>query len=145
MQRLLRVVLVLGMAGTLAELILLEHTDDYWQKLPLALLAAGIVVVVGHGFSPGRLTRMIVAVCMVLFLAAGSIGLYQHVAGNREFELEINASRHGWELTWDTLKGATPALAPGTLIYLGLLGLACIKAERAASRLVPRTPIRRKN
>ena len=30
----------------------------------------------------------------------------------------------GWELVLESLTGALPALAPGTMIYLGLLGWA---------------------
>lgn len=125
MRRFLRPILVLGLAGTLAELILLEHTENWWQKLPLALLALALVALLTQRFAPGPRATGVVRVVMASLLVAGGIGLYQHFMGNREFELEMNASRRGWELSWETLKGATPALAPGTMIYLGLLGLAC--------------------
>ena len=113
-----------GSAGTLAELVLLEHTEDYWQKLPLALLALGITAVAASAFRHRVSTIRAVRLLMVLFVLSGGVGLYQHYQGNLEFELEMNASRHGWELAWETLKGATPTLAPGTMLYLGLLGLA---------------------
>ncbi len=29
----------------------------------------------------------------------------------------------GFELAWEALKGATPSLAPGTMMLLGMLGL----------------------
>lgn len=60
---------------------------------------------------------------MVAFVAAGLLGLYYHYTGNSEFELEMRPSMEGFELVWESLKGATPALAPGTLVQFGLLGL----------------------
>jgi hypothetical protein len=122
--RLLRYLLIFGMAGILAELFLLEHTDDLWQKLPLALLAAGLLVVLIECAVPSRSSTAALRLLMALFILAGAIGLYQHYAGNLEFERELNPARRGWDLVWETLKGATPALAPGAMIYLGVIGLA---------------------
>ena len=109
----------------LGELILLEHTEGTWQKLPLALLAAGLLAILVEPRARGRQSTAAVRLVMALFLVAGAIGLYQHYAGNLEFERELNPARRGWDLAWQTLKGATPALAPGAMIYLGLIGLAC--------------------
>jgi hypothetical protein len=41
-----------------------------------------------------------------------------------EFELEMYPGLSGLELFREAMKGATPALAPGTMTILGLLGLA---------------------
>jgi hypothetical protein len=112
------------MAGMLVELILLEHTEGFWQKLPLALLAAGLLAVLVEARARVWQSTAAVRLVMVLFLVAGAIGLYQHYAGNLEFERELNPTRRGWDLAWQTLKGATPALAPGAMIYLGLIGFA---------------------
>jgi hypothetical protein len=30
----------------------------------------------------------------------------------------------GWPLFWEAIRGATPALAPGAMVQLGLIGLA---------------------
>jgi hypothetical protein len=61
---------------------------------------------------------------MVLCLFAGLVGLGLHYQGNVEFELEMYPSMGGVDLVWEALTGATPALAPGTMVGLGLLGLA---------------------
>ncbi len=61
---------------------------------------------------------------MVVFIAAGAIGLTMHYQGNVEFELEMYPSRSGLELFREAMMGATPALAPGTMIQLALIGLA---------------------
>ena len=60
---------------------------------------------------------------MCLVLASGIVGVVLHYRGNADFELEMRANIRGVELIWNALTGATPALAPGTMILLGLLGL----------------------
>ena len=60
---------------------------------------------------------------MLLFLVIGILGVFLHLKGNVEFALERNPSLSGASLAWKALRGATPALAPGALAQLGLIGL----------------------
>ena len=60
---------------------------------------------------------------MILFVVSGFVGLLLHYQGNAEFELEMYPTLKGLDLFWEAVKGATPTLAPGTMIQLGLLGL----------------------
>jgi hypothetical protein len=60
---------------------------------------------------------------MVLYLLIGLLGVYLHYRGNVEFALERYPTLGGFKLMWKALRGATPALAPGALAQLGLLGL----------------------
>ena len=60
---------------------------------------------------------------MAAFLGAGLLGVYLHFAGNVEFAIERTPELRGFALVWKALRGATPALAPGALAQLGLLGL----------------------
>ncbi len=116
-------VFLFGLVGTGAELILLEHTEDVWMWTPLALMGAAVLVLVLYGLlkSP-RVLRGFQGV-MLLFIVSGCLGLWFHYKGNVEFELEMYPSLGGFKLFWEALKGATPALAPGTMIQFGLLGL----------------------
>ena len=61
---------------------------------------------------------------MLGFLVSGVIGVWLHYKGNMEFEIEMVPSLAGLELFLKASHGAFPALAPGTMIQLGLLGLA---------------------
>jgi len=124
LRRVLLAVFLLGALGTLAELILLEHYEDWWQLLPLVLLGASPIAVALLILRPGAASLRSFQMLMLLLVAAGGIGVYQHYSGNVEFELEMYPSRGGFELIWESLKGATPALAPGAVAQLGLLGLA---------------------
>lgn len=116
-------VFLFGLVGTGVELILLEHTEDVWMWTPLVLMGAAVLVLVLYGLmkSP-RILRGFQGV-MLLFIVSGCLGLWFHYKGNVEFELEMYPSLGGFKLFWEALKGATPALAPGTMIQFGLLGL----------------------
>jgi hypothetical protein len=120
---LLRLLVVGGCVVTLFELWLLGHTDGFWQRLPLAVLAVGLIAFAAEAVRPGARTRRALQIVMAAFVLCGLVGLGQHYSGNREFELEMYPTRHGLELFWETLRGATPALAPTAMAHLGLLGL----------------------
>ena len=116
-------IFVFGAAGAWVELILLGHFEDLPQWTPVALLPAGLLVLAWQRFDRGRLSTQVFQVLMAAYLASGLVGLWFHYSGNAEFELEMYPSLSGWSLVREALSGATPALAPGTMIHLGLLGL----------------------
>ena len=120
---LLLAVLVFGMVGIGVELLLLEHTEEFWQWVPIALLGLGVVGALAVALRPGRATLRAFQAVMALFLVAGAVGLFLHYSGNAEFELEMRPTLGGLELVKRSLMGATPALSPGTMALLGLLGL----------------------
>jgi|TARA_B100001146_G_scaffold130896_1_gene114984 hypothetical protein len=65
---------------------------------------------------------------MMGYLLSGVVGLYLHLKANVEFELELRPTMANAELILETLMGAIPALAPGEMVQLGLLGLlACFR------------------
>lgn len=122
-RRLLFAVLALTMIGTLAELILLEHTEGIWQQLPLILLGAGILTLAAVILRRVALTIWLFRVAMLLCTLSGAVGVFLHYDGNSEFELEMYPSLDGMQLFWESMRGATPVLAPGTMTTIGLLGL----------------------
>jgi hypothetical protein len=124
LRRILLAVYLIGALGLAAELFLLEHVDGVWQWVPLVLLGAGFFVGVAVALRPGRASLLAFRALMAAFVAAGAVGAYLHLRGNMEFELESDPALRGAALLWEALKGATPALAPGALAQLGLVGLA---------------------
>ena len=121
--RLLQIALIAGLTGTGLELALLGHYEDVWQLIPVVLLAAGLVSTVWHISAASRLSGRVLGIIMLAFIASGLLGLWLHFNGNMEFELEMYPGLKGWSLIWKTLGGAVPALAPGTMIFVGLVGL----------------------
>lgn len=63
-------------------------------------------------------------IAMALFAASGIAGILLHYQGNVAFELELSPDAAGMPLLLESMKGATPALAPGTMILLGAVGFA---------------------
>ena len=120
----LLIVLVIGILGTGAELLLLEHVEDIWQYVPLILMGLSLIVLGWHLVDRGRVNMRVFQGTMILFVVSGFVGLWMHYQGNVEFEREMYPTMEGFELFWKALQGATPSLAPGTMIQLGLLGLA---------------------
>jgi cation transport ATPase len=120
----LLIILVIGLVGLLAELLLLEHVEDSWQRLPIFLIMASLIVLGWHAVERGRPSLRALQATMILLVLAGSLGLLLHFKGNIAFEQEMQPPLTGWALVWAALKGATPTLAPGAMVQLGLIGLA---------------------
>ena len=120
---LLLALFLLGTLGIAIELVLLGHYENPWQWTPLGMLALGLMVLAARYFLEASRVLRIFQLTMVLFVISGCLGIFLHYGNNREFELEIYPSMEGAELIWESLTGAMPALAPGTMIQLGLVGL----------------------
>lgn len=138
--------LLVSLAGMLIELFLLEHTEDPWQWVPIVI--GGVSVLVLGWFAvtrrPGAL--QVFRALMVLSIVGGLTGVLLHYRGNVEFELEMYPDLSGLKLFKDAMMGATPALAPGVMIQIGLIGLAwtirhpVFAASSALSSTKERTP-----
>lgn len=122
-RRLVLALVLLGCSGVAAELLLLDHVESWQQWVPLVLLGAGFVSGAVLAVRPGTTVLTIFRTAMVSFVLAGLAGLYLHYSGNVEWELERSPELGGVRLVWESLRGATPALAPGVMIQLGLMGL----------------------
>lgn len=116
-------ILTIGVLGTGVELLLLKHTEDWWQWAPIVMLAAALIVTVVVALAPVAGTVRTLQALMLLFLITGVVGTWLHYKGNVEWELERMASLSGMELFRAAIMGATPTLAPGTMVQLGLIGL----------------------
>jgi len=119
----LLMILLLGVIGMGAELLLLGHTEDVWQWEPLVMFAVGIPVLTWHARMGNAWSRRFCVAVMAAFVASGMIGLILHYRGNVEFELEMVPALTGIDLLQEAITGATPVLAPGAMIILGFLGL----------------------
>ena len=121
-RRMLAMMFLFGSLGTAAELVLMEHTEGVWQNVPLVLIAiacCGLGLLASRRGTPQLRAFQVV---MLLFVVSGAAGVLLHYKGNVEFERELNPDASGLELFRESMKGATPALAPGTMMLLGALG-----------------------
>jgi hypothetical protein len=118
-------VLVLGLIGTVTELILLEHYEQPLQFVPLVLIGLGVVVLAWHALRPGTASLRSLQIVMGLFVLAGFAGMAAHFNGSAEYQLELDPEMDKWELLEKILHAkAPPLLAPGMMLQMGLLGLA---------------------
>ncbi len=123
-RKLLLAALAVGVIGTTCELILLRHIDKPAQWIPLVCLVAAVPVLIWHASSPGVASVRTLQALMLAFIGLGVVGVGLHYDGNVEFQRELNPSERGWTFIRKTVAGATPVLAPGSMVLLGLVGLA---------------------
>ena len=123
-RRLLLGLLVLGMAGTTAELWFMSHYEDWWQLIPFAGMGVSLLTLVWFAFSRSPGATRSFRLCMFLLMAIGATGTILHYRANMEFQLEMDSTLSGMALLSKVLHAkAPPALAPGNMALFGLLGL----------------------
>lgn len=120
---LLLAVILIGIIGLQAELLLLDHAETFNQWIPHLTLAIGLLSVGVVYLKPSPLSVKVFRGVMLGFIAIGLLGVFLHYRGNVEFAQERWPTMGGFALMWKALRGATPAMAPGALAQLGLLGL----------------------
>ncbi len=116
-------IFILGIFGTFIELLLLDHTEDFWQLLPLILLGIGLISFLISSFSETPIKLKLFRIVMIFFILSGITGVWMHYQTNVEFEKEMYPGLEGLGLFTEAMKGATPSLAPGAMLMLGLIGL----------------------
>ena len=132
------VLVAAGIIGLITELLLLDHTDALNQWIPVISLGAGLAATLGVWLAPGRWSLRAFRIVMFVFVVAGALGIYLHLVGNVEWAREKDPELGGMTLVWKALTGATPALAPGAMAQLGLLGLVYAWAgKRPTGKAVP--------
>jgi hypothetical protein len=135
LRRFLLLILLIGMSGTATELILLNHYEDPSQLIPLVLIAGAFAAIAWHLLDRNVVSLRALQMTMVLFIVAGVLGMYLHYLANMEFQREMDASIDGMHLFWKAIAAKTPpALAPGSMLQLGFIGLAYTYRHPAADR-----------
>lgn len=137
LRRFLWIVAGLLCAGTLVELALIEHTEDPLQLLPFALCGIGLVAVLVAWFRPQRTSLWTLRIVMAFLIVGSLFGVYEHVAGNLAFALEIQPTATFSERVLEALGGANPLLAPGMLALAGVLALAATYHHPVLERRQP--------
>jgi hypothetical protein len=125
-----RVLGVLGLAGTVTELVLLEHYEQPLQFVPLVLIVAAVAAIAWQVMRNDAGNLRALEVIMMLFVLSGFAGIAAHFHGSAEFQLDLNPSMTAWELMEKVMRAkAPPLLAPGMMLQLGLLGLAYVYSD----------------
>ena len=123
-RRLILAVVVVGIAGIGAELVLLEHWESPLQWTPFIGMGAATLAITAAGMRPTRRRVLALRAMMLALIVMGAVGMWLHWRSNLLLELEMNPAAAGWPLVRRVLFGGTPLLAPGAVMHLGLIGLA---------------------
>ncbi len=124
-RRMLLGIFLIGAGGITVELWLLGHYEELDQVIPFGLAGLGGVTMALAAFRPAPLTVRLLQAAMMLIVISGFVGAWFHYQATTEFQLEMDASLRGWALFRKAIVAkAPPALAPGAMIQLGLIGLA---------------------
>lgn len=116
---------MLSLIGTGAELLLIGHTEDFWQLAPLVIMGLSVLAFGWHILIRSRASIRAIQIIMLLLIISGGVGMFLHHRAKEEFKLELQPDLKGAKLFWEALLGSTPpSLAPGAMIQCGLLGLA---------------------
>ena len=135
LRRWILIILVLGLLGTVTELVLLEHYEQPLQFVPLVLIVAALGVLWWEFRRRDVASRRAMQIVMALFVLAGFVGFAAHFYGSAEYQLELNPDMSNWELLEKILRAkAPPLLAPGMMLQLGLLGLAYVFSDSKLSK-----------
>jgi len=134
-RRFLLGIFVLGLVGISTELLLLVHDEDLNQLIPLILAGMAAIALAGVLVRLRSAVVRAFQLVMLLFVLSGGVGSVLHFQVNMEFQLEMDESLRGWPLFRKAiLAKAPPALAPGAMIQLGLIGLAYTYRHPSLSR-----------
>lgn len=119
---LISLTILMVLIGTGIELFLIDHYEDELQLIPLVIIALGLVFFLAHLWS--RSEKLVKPLQLILIACglSGLLGTYFHLQANFEFEQEMRSSLSIFELFWESLSGALPALAPMSMIVFTLLG-----------------------
>lgn len=128
----LMAVLAFGVVGTFVELLLLGHYEEGWQLAPLVLTGFAMAGLAWHTARPTARSVRALQGLMTLFLLAGLAGVGLHMRGAAEFQWEIDPTQRRWDVFKKVMQAkAPPALAPGTMVQLGLIGLVGLHNQTA--------------
>lgn len=117
---------VFVLVGTTVELVLTEHDESLVQLIPYGLAGIGLAAVVAVIHKATRVRVRTLQVVVVLLVLGGAFGIYEHVAHNFAFELEIRPNATAGDVVMEALQGGSPPIAPGVLALAAVLAGAAV-------------------
>ncbi|MEA2574995.1 MAG: hypothetical protein QOH93_2293 [Chloroflexia bacterium] len=124
LRRFLLLLSTLTLAATTVELWLEDHTGELLQWVPFVLCGAGLVTLAAALFRPQKATLVALRIVMTFVALGGLAGTVVHLLYNFAFEREVRPTAPIGDVLMSAIKGADPLLAPGVLLFAGLLAIA---------------------
>lgn len=126
-KQLVVVALLFMMFGTITELFLLHHYEGVQQLIPIICIGIALIVMAILFFVKNMLLIRAFQMLMVISALSGVYGTFLHLQANFEFEQEMKPTATVGYLVLESLSGALPALAPGSMVVFALIGTIYIK------------------
>jgi hypothetical protein len=124
-RRIILGLVALGTTGMTGELLLVGHYEDANQLIPLVVATLGLVTVLWVSMSAHIAALRAFQFVMLVYAGSGIIGVTLHYKANVALQLEADPSLHGAALVRKVVTSpAPPALAPGLMVQLAILGFA---------------------
>jgi hypothetical protein len=120
----LLVMAALSLLVILIELWLEEHAQEPLQLIPFVLCGAGLIALVAALVRPAKPMLLALRAVMVVVALGGLLGTGVHLWKNFTFEQEVRPNEAIGEMVMNAFKGASPLLAPGAMVFAGLLAIA---------------------
>lgn len=133
LRRFLLVLSILLFCGTVVELLLVNHKEDFVQLIPFVLCGMAVITAFLMLLRPRRFTVLTVRVCMILVVCGSVFGIYEHLTNNLAFQREIKPNAPMADVLLSAIAGGNPLLAPGTLAVAAVLALAATYYHPALS------------
>ena len=123
LRRLILALLTFGLSATIVDLFGLAHYEEAWQIVPIAFISLSLLIVLWHVATGSSASLLTLRMLMPMLIIVGLVGVFLHLKGSYAFQIEANPDLAGWAMLKKLLRAkAPPALAPGVMVQLGLLG-----------------------
>lgn len=124
LRRFLLVMAALSLIVILIELWLEEHTKELIQFVPFILCGVGLIALVAALLHPVKPVLIALRAVMTFVALGGLLGTGVHLLANFSFEQEVRPNTELADMVMNALRGASPLLAPGAMVFAGLLAIA---------------------
>jgi hypothetical protein len=133
LRRFLLALSIMLFCGTVVELLLVNHKEDFVQLIPFVLCGLGVITALAVLLRPQRMTVLVLRTCMILVVCGSVFGIYEHLSNNISFQREIKPNAPMADVLMSAIAGGNPLLAPGTLAIAAVLALAATYYHPALS------------
>lgn len=108
--------------GTILELYLIHHYESFTQLIPIICIGLILILVVVLRFKKSLFLNKLFKGVLIITALSSIYGVYLHLNGNYEFEIEMTPTANKADLLIESLSGGMPALAPMSMLVLALIG-----------------------
>jgi hypothetical protein len=120
--------------GLVGELLLIGHTEETLQLLPIVLGGLTTLGALWAARLPETAAPKALQALSVALVLSSALGVWEHLESNLEFERELRPDQSLTEALIGALSGASPLLAPGALVVAALALAAAVWRLTPSSR-----------